>query len=78
MTSNTVTDDEDEHANVGEEDVGDDFPYWLSLLNVELVLFTHIVSVLSQLFMSLFLFSKMSGIFSFLHVSLYHISTPCQ
>ena len=78
MTSNTVTDDEDEHANVGEEDVGDDFPYWLSLLHVELVLFTHIVSVLSQLFMSLFLFSKMSGIFSFLHVSLYHISTPCQ
>ena len=46
LTSNTVADDQYEHAHVGEEDVGENLPDWLPLLHVELILFTHCLSYL--------------------------------
>ena len=46
LTSNTVADDKDEHAHMREEDVRENFPDWLALLHVELILFTHCLSYL--------------------------------
>ena len=43
-----------------EENVGDDFPDWLTLLHVQLVLFAHLVSVIYEF---VFVFENVKNIF---------------
>ena len=72
LTSDTVADHKDEHADMREEDIGDDFPDGLTLLHVELVLFAHLVSVIYEF---VFVFRNVKNIFFSSYFLVSHINT---
>ena len=55
-----------------EENVGDDFPDWLTLLHVQLVLFAHLVSVIYEF---VFVFQNVRNIFFSSCFLVSHINT---